>query len=90
MSEFQEVPIIQEEEQGEFIDPWRLYVVVVKCLKTTRILNTFIFTTEDAAKRYCRWHKANHKREFAFYQLTDVWEDFCETSNTEHILYVSQ
>lgn len=86
MSEFVEVPVESTVIQEDF-DPWQLYVVTVKCLKTSRILNNLMFTTEDASRRYCRWHKANHKNQVAIYQLAYVYEDFCESTSNEHILY---
>lgn len=88
MSEFQEVPVIQEDQQQEE-NLWQLYVVTVKCLKSTRILNNLMFTTEDAARRYCRWHKANHKNQVAIYQLANVYEEFCESTSAEHVLYAN-
>ena len=87
MSEFQEIPVIQEPQ--EEVDLWQLYAVTVKCLKTTRILNNLIFTSEDAARRYCRWHKANHKNQVAIYQLANVYEEFCESTSSDHVLYAN-
>ena len=87
MNEFYEVPVIQEQEQEE-VYLWKLYVVTVKSLKTGRILNNVVFTTEDAARRYCRWNKENHKNQVAIYQLANVYEEFCESSS-EHVMYVN-
>ena len=86
MSEFQEVPIYQEQQEDTYL--WQLYVVTVKNLKTGLILNNLIFTSEEVAKRYCRWHKKAHKNLVAIYQLANVYEDFCE-SPTEHVLYAN-